>query len=130
MALAHVTLADPRARAVNGLLPRGPGLDADRAAAEQRGARRLAANRARAGAAPGRGPRVPALAVRARVRPAHRAEPSAPEFPTLKARLIAHGAEVIEPLRDTPFDRFFFGDSNGYLFEVLEQEQGAENLVR
>ncbi len=52
-----------------------------------------------------------------------------PGFPTLKERLVAHGAEVIEPLRDTPFDRFFFGDSNGYLFEVLEQERGAEDLV-
>ena len=75
-------------------------------------------------------PRVPALAVRARVWPAHRASLPRPGFPTLKERLIAHGAEVIEPLRDTPFDRFFFGDSNGYLFEVLEQEWGAENLVR
>src|SRR5271165_4399578 len=71
----------PRTRAVNGLLPRGPGLDADRAAAEQRGACRLAANRAGAGAALSRGSRVPALAVRARVRPAHRAEPSARRFP-------------------------------------------------
>lgn len=50
-------------------------------------------------------------------------------FPTLKERLIAHGAKVIAPLRDTPFDRFFFRDPNGYLFEVLEQERGAENLV-
>jgi catechol 2,3-dioxygenase-like lactoylglutathione lyase family enzyme len=48
-------------------------------------------------------------------------------FPTLKQRLIAHGAEVIEPLRDTPFDRFFFRDPNGYLFEVLEQERGQED---
>ena len=36
---------------------------------------------------------------------------------------------MIEPLRDTPFDRFFFGDSNGYLFEVLEEERRAEDLV-
>lgn len=51
-------------------------------------------------------------------------------FPTLKQRLIAHGAEVIEPLRDTPFDRFFFRDPNGYLFEVLEQERGQEDLKK
>ncbi len=51
-------------------------------------------------------------------------------FPTLKERLIAHGAKVIEPLRDTPFDRFFFRDPNGYLFEVLEQERGQEDLTR
>jgi len=50
-------------------------------------------------------------------------------FPTLKERLIAHGAKVIDPLRETPFDRFFFRDLNGYLFEVLEQERGEENLV-
>jgi catechol 2,3-dioxygenase-like lactoylglutathione lyase family enzyme len=48
-------------------------------------------------------------------------------FPKLKERLIAHGAKVIDPLRDTPFDRFFFRDPNGYLFEVLEQERGQEN---
>ena len=50
-------------------------------------------------------------------------------FPSLKARLAAHGATAIEPLRDTPFDRFFFRDPNGYLFEVLEEERGEENLV-
>jgi len=50
-------------------------------------------------------------------------------FPFLKARLAAQGASVIEPLRDTPFDRFFFRDPNGYLFEVLEEERGEENLV-
>ena len=52
------------------------------------------------------------------------------DFPTLKKRLIAHGAKVIDPLRDTPFDRFFFRDPNGYLFEVLEQERGQEDLTK
>jgi len=51
-------------------------------------------------------------------------------FPTLKERLIAHGAKVIDPLRDRPFDRFFFRDPNGYLFEVLEQERGQEDLTK
>ena len=51
-------------------------------------------------------------------------------FSTLKERLIAHGAKVIDPLRDTPFDRFFFRDPNGYLFEVLEQERGQEDLTK
>jgi len=51
-------------------------------------------------------------------------------FPTLKERLIAHGAKVIDPLRETPFDRFFFRDPNGYLFEVLEQERGQEDLTK
>ncbi len=51
-------------------------------------------------------------------------------FPKLKERLVTHGAKVIEPLRDTPFDRFFFRDPNGYLFEVLEQERGPEDLTK
>lgn len=43
------------------------------------------------------------------------------EFPRLKERLQAHGAALIEPLRETPFARFFFRDPNGYVFEVVEQ---------
>lgn len=41
------------------------------------------------------------------------------EFGPLKERLVAHGAELIDPRRDTPFERFFFRDPNGYLFEVV-----------
>ena len=51
-------------------------------------------------------------------------------FPTLKKRLIAHRAKVIDPFRDTPFDRFLFRDPNDYLFEVLEQERGQEDLTK
>jgi catechol 2,3-dioxygenase-like lactoylglutathione lyase family enzyme len=43
------------------------------------------------------------------------------EFPHLKARLQAHGATLIEPIRETPFLRFFFRDPNGYVFEVVEE---------
>jgi catechol 2,3-dioxygenase-like lactoylglutathione lyase family enzyme len=43
------------------------------------------------------------------------------EFPALRERLQARGATLIEPLRDTPFQRFFFRDPNGYVFEVVEQ---------
>jgi catechol 2,3-dioxygenase-like lactoylglutathione lyase family enzyme len=43
------------------------------------------------------------------------------EFPQLKARLQAHGAAIIEPIRETPFARFFFRDPNGYVFEVVEE---------
>ncbi len=44
------------------------------------------------------------------------------EFMALKERLVTHGAELIEPLRATPFDRFFFREPiNGYLFEVVDQ---------
>jgi catechol 2,3-dioxygenase-like lactoylglutathione lyase family enzyme len=50
-------------------------------------------------------------------------------FSALKERLAAHGVSPIEPLRDTPFARFFFRDPNGYLFEVLEEERVPEKLV-
>lgn len=43
-------------------------------------------------------------------------------FPRLKTQLEAHGATLIEPLRETPFERFFFRDPNGYVFEVVEEE--------
>ncbi len=44
------------------------------------------------------------------------------EFPALKERLQAHGATLIDPLRDTPFQRFFFRSPDGYVFEVLEDD--------
>jgi catechol 2,3-dioxygenase-like lactoylglutathione lyase family enzyme len=45
------------------------------------------------------------------------------EFASLQERLQARGATLIEPLRDTPFQRFFFRDPNGYVFEVVEEER-------
>jgi predicted enzyme related to lactoylglutathione lyase len=46
------------------------------------------------------------------------------EFAALKQRLQQHGAELIEPLRATPFDRFFFREpTNGYVFEVIDQDR-------
>lgn len=44
------------------------------------------------------------------------------EFPNLKKRLQDHGAELIAPLRETPFERFFFRDPNGYVFEVIDEQ--------
>ncbi len=44
------------------------------------------------------------------------------EFPRLQDRLLAHGATLIEPLRETPFARFFFRDPNGYVFEVVDEQ--------
>lgn len=41
------------------------------------------------------------------------------EFDALKIRLVEHGATLIDPLRETPFPRFFFRDPNGYIFEVV-----------
>jgi catechol 2,3-dioxygenase-like lactoylglutathione lyase family enzyme len=48
------------------------------------------------------------------------------EFDGLKRRLLAHGAQLIEPLRPTPFERFFFRDPNGYVFEVVAAERSPE----
>lgn len=44
------------------------------------------------------------------------------EFNALKGRLIAEGADIVAPLRTTPFERFFFREPvNGYFFEVIDQ---------
>lgn len=41
-------------------------------------------------------------------------------FEALKERLRQHGAEIIDPIRPTPFERFFFREPiNGYVFEVV-----------
>ena len=49
-----------------------------------------------------------------------------PLFEGLKQRLLQHGAELIEPLRATPFDRFFFREPvNGYVFEVIDQDRSG-----
>jgi Glyoxalase/Bleomycin resistance protein/Dioxygenase superfamily len=45
-------------------------------------------------------------------------------FAGLRQRLTQHGAEIIEPLRPTPFERFFFREPvNGYVFEVIDQDR-------
>jgi catechol 2,3-dioxygenase-like lactoylglutathione lyase family enzyme len=51
------------------------------------------------------------------------------EFTQLKARLRAQGAELIEPIRETPFVRFFFRDPNGYVFEVIEENHDEPRSV-
>jgi hypothetical protein len=49
------------------------------------------------------------------------------EFPALRERLTARGAELIAPLRATPFERFFFREPiNGYVFEVIEDADRAD----
>jgi catechol 2,3-dioxygenase-like lactoylglutathione lyase family enzyme len=49
------------------------------------------------------------------------------DFATLRQRLAAAGAELIEPLRATPFERFFFREPvNGYVFEVIDARQSAQ----
>lgn len=47
-------------------------------------------------------------------------------FAALKQRLAANGAELIEPARDTPVERFFFRDPNGYIFEVVSAGSGRD----
>ena len=42
-------------------------------------------------------------------------------FAGLKERLRQQGAEVIAPLRETPSERFFFRDPDGYAFEVVQE---------
>jgi catechol 2,3-dioxygenase-like lactoylglutathione lyase family enzyme len=48
----------------------------------------------------------------------------------IRQRLAAHRITPIEPLRETPFERFFFRDPNGYLFEVLGEERAEEALEK
>jgi len=44
-------------------------------------------------------------------------------FPALKARLTADGAVLIDPIRPTPFERFFFREPvNGYVFEIIDED--------
>ncbi|MEN3338533.1 MAG: hypothetical protein V7647_2209 [Acidobacteriota bacterium] len=46
------------------------------------------------------------------------------DFPGLKERLTREGAVLMDPLRATPFERFFFREPvNGYVFEVVDQDQ-------
>ena len=46
------------------------------------------------------------------------------DFPALKQRLLEQGAELVEPLRTTPFERFFFREPvNGYFFEVIDADR-------
>jgi hypothetical protein len=51
------------------------------------------------------------------------------EFPDLKRRLEACGAEIIAPERPTPFERFFFRSPDGYVFEVLDAAHAPEDGI-
>ena len=48
------------------------------------------------------------------------------EFEELKQKLVAQGAELVEPERETPFERFFFREPNGYVFEIVEANHPLE----
>jgi catechol 2,3-dioxygenase-like lactoylglutathione lyase family enzyme len=46
------------------------------------------------------------------------------DFTALKERLVAAGAELVDELRPTPFERFFFREPvNGYFFEVIDADR-------
>jgi len=48
------------------------------------------------------------------------------DFAGLKQRLLEQGAEILEPLRATPFERFFFREPiNGYVFEVVDRDRAV-----
>jgi catechol 2,3-dioxygenase-like lactoylglutathione lyase family enzyme len=54
-----------------------------------------------------------------------------PQFEALRQRLQQHGAELFEPLRATPFARFFFREPvNGYVFEVIDQNRSGHLETR
>ena len=48
------------------------------------------------------------------------------EFQPLKERLVDNGAELIKPIRHTPFERFFFREPNGYIFEIVDADRQPE----
>ena len=48
-------------------------------------------------------------------------------FGELRERLEQRGAEIIEAKRATPFQRFFFRDPNGYVFEVVDRDRTPES---
>jgi predicted enzyme related to lactoylglutathione lyase len=48
------------------------------------------------------------------------------DFVALKSRLEREGATLIDPIRPTPFERFFFREPvNGYVFEVIDQARAS-----
>lgn len=46
------------------------------------------------------------------------------DFPAAKARLLAEGATIMDEIRPTSFERFFFREPvNGYVFEVIDADR-------
>lgn len=53
------------------------------------------------------------------------------QFEELKERLRQRGAELVEPLRATLFERFFFREPvNGYFFEVIDAARSGHLETR
>ena len=52
------------------------------------------------------------------------------DFPAMRQRIIDAGGELVEALRETPFERVFFREPvNGYLLEVIENERHRQILA-
>ncbi|MBI1247839.1 hypothetical protein GC197_08310 [bacterium] len=47
----------------------------------------------------------------------------AAQLAQIRQRLEELNVEVIPAIRPTPFERFFFTDPNGYMFEVIDQDK-------
>ena len=50
-------------------------------------------------------------------------------FAGLKERLAKRGAELIDPIRETPFERFFFRDPNGYVIELTTKTEDHDSIL-
>lgn len=49
------------------------------------------------------------------------------DFDALRGRLTTAGAQIVAPLRTTPYERFFFREPvNGYFFEVIDDARRRE----
>jgi catechol 2,3-dioxygenase-like lactoylglutathione lyase family enzyme len=51
------------------------------------------------------------------------------DYAALQARLQSAGVTLIDPIRATPFPRFFFRDPNGYMIEVIDAEKYRSESV-
>lgn len=53
------------------------------------------------------------------------------DFPGVRQRIVEAGGRLVEPMRTTPFQRLFFRDPiNGYMFELIDDEQHRHLLAR
>ena len=51
------------------------------------------------------------------------------DFPALRRRIVDAGGELVEPLRETPFDRLFVREPiNGYVFELIDRDRHRQLL--
>ena len=52
------------------------------------------------------------------------------DFAAMRQRIIDAGGELVEPLRETPFERVFFREPvNGYLLEVIDNARHRQLLA-